>query len=97
MAVTVTTVLAGVYTFIADVEATADGDTDTGNVAHGLPAAPQDVALCPLLQAEAGVSLWAVTTIDATNLVLTKSTGAGSGGAGNQVRVVASLPHSLVS
>lgn len=97
MTVTVTTVLAGAYTFIADVEATADADTDTGSVAHGLGAAPQDVSLAALLQAEAAVSAWAVTTIDATNLVLTKGTGAGSGGAGDQVRVVAKLPHSIGS
>lgn len=96
-AVTVTTVLAGVTTFIADVEATADADVTTGNIAHGLGAVPQLLTLCPLLQAEAALSQWAITTADATNLVATAANAVGSGGAGNQVRLIASLPHSLIS
>lgn len=94
MAVTVTPVRASAVKHIADVIATADADT-TATVPHGLPAAPQEVAITPLLQAEAALSAWAVTTINATNVVLTKSTAVGSGAAGAQVRVTASLPHSL--
>ena len=70
------------YTVIA----TADADTVTGNIAHGMGARPQ-VTLIPILQAPAGLSLWAATTIDATNVVATKSTAVGSGNAGAQLRV----------
>ena len=95
-AVTVTTVLAGITTFIADIEATADADVTTGNIAHGLGAVPQVVTLTNLLQASAALSAWAVTTIDATNLVGTASAAAGSGAAGNQVRIMAMVPHTLI-
>lgn len=96
MAVTVTTVLAGVTTFIADVEATADADVTTGNIAHGLGAAPAVLSLANLLQPSAALSAWAVTTADATNLVLTASNAVGSGAAGNQVRVTTMVPHTLI-
>lgn len=95
-AVTVTPVLAGITTHVSDVEATVDGDT-TATVPHGLGATPSIVILTPLLQAPAGLSLWAATTIDATNVVCTKATTASSGSAGNQLRVTAMLPHSLIS
>lgn len=97
MTVTATTVLAGSYTFIVDVEADADADTVTGNIAHGLPAAPTELAITALLQAAAALSGWAITTADATNIEATKGTGAGSGTAGNQVRLLARVPHSLIS
>lgn len=97
MAITVTTILAGTYTFIADVVASADGDTVTGAIAHGLGVAPSDVTLCPLLQAAAEAAAWALTTRDATNIELTKATTAGSGNASASVRVVARVPHSITS
>lgn len=94
MAVTVTTVYDGSDTFIADIEATADGDT-TATIPHTLGAAPAEVYITALLQAPAEDSNWAATTIDATNVVLTKGTTAGSGSAGNQVRCIIKRPHSL--
>lgn len=96
MAVTVTPVLAGIQLHISDVEATADADT-TATVPHGLPSTPTVVLITPLQQAEAGLSLWAATTIDGTNVVATKSTAVGSGVAGAQLRVHAMVPHSLIS
>lgn len=93
MAVTVTPVLAGANLHVADVEATADADT-TATVPHGLGSAPAQVSLVALA-AEARISDWIVTTIDATNVVLTKTTTAGSGAVGQQVRVSAAIPHSL--
>jgi len=95
MAVTVTPVFAGATRFIADVEATADGDLTSGNIAHGLGAVPLSVFVTPLQQAAGALSAWAATTLDATNVVLTKSGAAGSGVAGAQVRVEVALPHSL--
>jgi len=95
MAVSNTTVLAGVTTNVTDVEATADGDT-TATIPHGLGAAPLVVILTALQQVAAAVSEWAATTINATNVVLTKGTGAGSGAAGVQVRCTAMLPHSII-
>jgi hypothetical protein len=93
MAVTITNVLAGTTKKVADVEATADADT-TATIPHGLGAAPAEVSITPL-KAEFYTSVWRVSTIDATNVVVTKGTAMGSGVAGNQMRVIASLPHSL--
>lgn len=96
MGVTVTTVLAGTAMYIADVKATADSDT-TATCPHGLSVAPLDVTFTQTLsQALTALSAWAATTIDATNIVLTKLTSTGSGNASNQVRVKASLPHTLI-
>ncbi|HUT98898.1 MAG TPA: hypothetical protein VM054_07475 [bacterium] len=97
MAFTITPVLAGTYAFVADIQADADADAASGNIPHGLGAVPVVVALCPLLQVQAGLSLWAVTTIDAVNIVVTKSVAVGSGVAAPQVRLTALLPHSLIS
>lgn len=95
MTVTVTPVLAGTYTHVSDVEADDDADA-IATIPHGLGATPSVVIITPLA-AEAQVSLWFAGTVNATNVVLTKTTDVGSGGAGNQVRMIASLPHSLVS
>lgn len=97
-AVTVTIVLQGTPTssmHIADVAATADADT-TATIPHALGVVPLDVALTPLLQVGAALSLWAATTIDATNVVGTKAITAGSGVAGDQARFIISRPHSII-
>ncbi|MGH2669758.1 MAG: hypothetical protein ACRDH5_11700 [bacterium] len=93
MAVNLTTVFAGTDTRIVDVEATADADT-TATIPHGLGATPQEFLISWLLAA-AAISLWRATTVDATNVVLTKATTAGSGAAGVQCRMVARRPHSI--
>lgn len=96
MAVTVTAASPqGAYTKVWTVIATADADT-TATIPHGFGSAPFDVSIDPLL-AQFYTSVWTITTIDATNIVLTKGTGAGSGNAGAQVRVTARVPHSLVA
>lgn len=103
MAVTVTAIAApaGSNAFatlkIWDITATADADTTTGNIAHGLGATPLFFSLTPLLQVPASLSLWALTTKDATNLVLTKATTASSGNAGAQIRLCAWLPNSIAA
>lgn len=100
MAVTVTPVTQAAgypprnQTYIADIIATADGDT-TATITHGLVGTPQDIQITPLLQAPAAASGWAATTINSTQVVLTKGTGAGSGNAGAQVRVIVRVPHSI--
>ncbi len=93
MAVNLTTVRSNANSRVVDIEATADGDT-TATIAHGLAAAPTDVTVT-MLVAAARISAWAVTTIDATNVVLTKTTTAGSGAAGVQARCIIARPHSL--
>lgn len=85
MAVSTATVQRGNDINEFTVTATADADTTTGSVAHGMGALPE-VLLLHILQAPAGVSLWAATTIDVTNVALTKGTGVGSGNASPQVR-----------
>lgn len=87
MAVTNTTIRASKQINITDVAASADADT-TATIAHGFGEAPEEVILT-WLAATAAISLWRVTTIDATNIVLTKATTAGSGGAPVQVRCIA--------
>ena len=97
-AVTVTVVLQGTATssmHIADVAATADADT-TATIPHALGVVPLDVSLTPLLQVGASLSLWAASTIDATNVIGTKAITAGSGVAGDQVRFIISRPHSII-
>lgn len=99
MAVTITEINAGPQAGaqavrIYDVIATADADT-TATIAHGMGVAPEDIQLTPLLQAVALLAGWAVTTKDATNVILTKATTAGSGNAGASVRVVVRRPTVL--
>ena len=97
MAVTVTTVLAGYTTFIASVIATADADVTTGNIAHGLGAAPLLFGVTPVLsQALTALSAWAIAVPGATNIVGTKLASTGSGNAGIQALIWAMLPHSLI-
>lgn len=96
MAVTVTVVRQGAAdrdSHVADVEATADADT-TATIPHSLGATPENVIITGLAD-EAAISLWRATTINATNVVLTKSTTAGSGGAGDQVRCIIERPHTI--
>ncbi len=95
MAVTITTILAGTSRFIADLEATADGDITSGNIAHGLGSIPLSKYLTALL-VEFYVSTPAITTLDATNIVVTMSNAGGSGVANDQMRIEVSLPHSLI-
>ncbi len=71
---------------VRDVVATADADT-TATIPHGLGAIPGTVILTELLQVPAAISAWAATTIDTTNVVLTKGVGVGSGDAAAQLRV----------
>lgn len=84
MAVNLTVVFANADFRVVDIEATADADT-TATIPHGLGAIPEDIVITGLANA-AAISLWRATTRDATNVVLTKSTTAGSGAAGIQVR-----------
>ncbi len=94
MAITITTVFAGTDTFIADIEATADADV-SAVIPHLLGATPAEYTITNLLQASAGLSLWAITGVDATNVTCTASAAVGSGAAGAQIRVIIKRPHSL--
>lgn len=95
MAVTVTAILAGVNTYIADVVATADGDT-TATVTHGLVTTPKEVNGLQLIsQALTALSAWAATAIGATTITLTKLASTGSGNASAQFRCTAKTPHSI--
>lgn len=89
MAVSTTTVVRDNDNFIFTVIATADADTGTGNVAHGMAggALNAQAILTNLLQASAGASLWAMTTLDVTNVAVSKSAAVGSGNAAAQLRV----------
>jgi hypothetical protein len=99
MAVSITVVRAGPTEHVADVIATADADV-AATIPHGLGVVPTDVTLTPGGQtaaagAAAQLSLWAVTLIDATNVVLVATNAVGSGDAAAQCRVIAAIPHTL--
>lgn len=93
MAVNITTVFDGPDSHIVDIEATLDADT-TATIPHTLGAVPDEVYILWRALA-ATLSLWRATTIDGTNVVLTKSTGVGSGAAGVQCRCIIKRPHSI--
>jgi hypothetical protein len=95
MAVNLTTVSSSAVKKIVDVEATSDADT-TATIPHGMASAPKEYQVTMLATA-ATLSLWRVTTVDATNVVLTKSTTGSSGASGAQIRVTIALPHSIVA
>lgn len=86
----------------ANVIATADADT-TATITHNFGTSAGDLAagrpiviLEPLLQASAGLSLWAFTSKTTNTVVCTKSTAVGSGNAGAQIRVHVLRPHSII-
>lgn len=93
MAVNIVPTVLGPNTKAWSVEATADGDT-TAVIAHEFGEAPAFASIVPIAAA-ARVSLWTYAA-NATNITLTKATGAGSGAAGAQVLVMAQRPHSMV-
>jgi len=97
MAFTVTamTALSGEYTKVWDITASADGDTASPDILHTLGAIPASVTLTELTAA-GQISEWFASTIDATKVIVTKGTGAGSGAATPQLRLIVSLPHSIV-
>lgn len=100
MAVTITpvnTVPAGGLRATFDVKASADADT-TATIAHGLPAGSDTKIKVTLEPTHAAfyTSTWIVTSRDATNVVLTKSTAVSSGNAANQVRATIEQVHSLM-
>lgn len=70
------------------VTATADGDTTTGNIAHGMSFTPDFALITPILP-EGALKAWAWTaaSTDGTNIVFTGNNVVGSGVAGAQIRV----------
>lgn len=96
MGITLANLLSGPTMYIETVVASADGDTSSGNMAHGLGESPLFVCLTQMLsQALTALSAWAATTVDATNIVATKLASTGSGSASVQLRVVAWVPHTV--
>ncbi len=82
-------------TFRFDIIATADADTTTGDVAHGLPATPTEYYITPI-GTPGGLSVWKFTAApNATNVNLTKGVAVGSGDAAIQAHVVCKVPHTL--
>lgn len=80
---------------IVDVIASADGDV-TATIPHLMSGTPKEVLITQLLsQALTALSAWAVTSIGATNVVLTKLASTGSGSGTAQLRVVIGLPNTL--
>lgn len=106
MAVSTSNSVQGANSFQTEIIATADADTVTLTIPHGLSAIPNSagapfagvlprVTLTPL-SAAGRLSSWILTTLNTTGFILTKATPAGSGAAPVQLRVVVEKPHSLV-
>lgn len=91
MAITITSIVPGKDTFIADVAASG-ADVSSGNIAHGLGAIPKEVNISLRTADAATQPNWAITTIDATNIVVTRDAG---GAAASTFRVTAKRPHSI--
>lgn len=93
MAVSSNTVFQGPDTFIADVTATANGDTGI-SIPHGLsPGVPVEVYLTRLRQVSGAASKWAASILTDTSVTLSKSTAGGSGDSEAQVRVIVKKPN----
>lgn len=109
MAVTITTIEQGVDASIFEVTATDNADV-TAVIPHGLVdeqadkpgrggvagagVVPTQYWLVPLRSSYYN-SQWRVSAVDDTNLTIVKGTGAGSGNAAPQVRVVIKKPNSI--
>lgn len=98
MAVTVTEINAGDgargNVRIWDITKSADGDTTSGNIAHGFGATPEEVSIVPMAGAP-HIALPRFTTVDGTNLVVGFQTTAGAGSASVCCRVIAKRPTAL--
>jgi hypothetical protein len=81
---------------VVDIAATATGDK-SATIVHGLGPGrtPLEIQITPLLNHTAQKSEWAATTINSTNLVLTKTSATGTNANGSQIRVLIRIPHSL--
>jgi hypothetical protein len=79
------------------VTATADADTTTGNIAHGMSFTPDFAILTPI-QPQGALKAWSwvQASTDGTNIVFTGNNVAGSGVAGASLRVWFGRLHSLV-
>lgn len=93
MAYTVTTVRRTADELVLDIIKSADADTVTGNIAHGMGVIPNVEVTQILSQALAAMSNFAVTTIDVTNIELTGLATVGSGNAAAQIRVYVRRPR----
>lgn len=92
MAVTLTPILAGKDTYIVDVVVDA-ADLSSGNIAHGLGVIPKSVNITNKVATVATSAAWAASTIDITNVVITRHvTGASTA---DTVRVIIKTPHSI--
>jgi hypothetical protein len=80
---------------IVDVAYTATADK-VATIAHGLVAAPQEVYITPLLRLAGPLAgtIYAATTINTTNVVVTKQSAANTADNAAQIRVTIKRPHS---
>lgn len=81
----------------ATITATADADTTTGNVAHGLSYTPTFAIITPI-QPQGALKAWAWVSASTTgtNIVFTGNNVTGSGVAGASVQVWFGRLHSIV-
>lgn len=93
MAITITHVLQGTDTYICTAAVSAAELSVT--IPHGLGFIPKEVEIAPAVAVVASSPSWAATTINATNVVITRDTTGAS--TADTVRVTAKRPHSIGS
>ena len=93
MAVTVSQVGSGNYTKTWNVIASADGDT-AATITHGFASTPAQVFLVPLL-AVAYTAQWIVSTVNASQVILGKTSAGTSSNASAQLQVIVEIPYSM--
>jgi len=81
----------GAFTYAANLSF-LDADVASGNIPHGLGVIPLEVMLTPTGYG-ATICALTVTTIDITNIVVTKSSGAANTAC--TARLIVSAPHSI--
>lgn len=86
-AVSITNIRRSADMYVFDIIATADADTVTASIPHGMGSIPDVWGQQLIIQTVVSAALWSLTTLDVTNLVFTKATGVGSGNASAQYRV----------
>jgi hypothetical protein len=95
MAITITPVTGlGAFEYAATVQFGADGDVSSGNIAHGLGVTPKEVYITATALG-ATVANFSATTINGTNIVITKDTGAASTAC--TIYVVAKVPYGMAA
>lgn len=96
MATTIVPIFTGITLKIVGIIETVDAQVDV-TIPHEMESEPLWVDIQSIKQpgGQLPKQQWIILSIDATNVVLRKRNGVGSGLANQQIRVTIALPHSM--